>query len=118
MLAFKNLEPGDYSVREAKVPAGYELYASPMAVTLDEGQEAGYTLKDGLKGRPSSGVLGWYSDNTLPKTGKTPIAPFILAAGVLLMLGGLAVRRTGIRGKPCATVKNNYHFIFLRWRRI
>lgn len=99
LLAFRNLEPGDYSVRETKAPQGYERYDSPLAVTLADGQEAGYTLKDGLKGSASSGVLGWYSDDTLPKTGETPVAPFLLAAGVLLMFGGFVVRKTENSGR-------------------
>ena len=99
VLTFRNLKPGDYSVKETKAPKGYERYDSPLAVTLTDGQEAGYTLKDGLKGSPSSEVLGWSSDNTLPKTGETPIAPFLLAGGVLLMLGGLVARRTESGGR-------------------
>lgn len=92
IIAFKNLPAGDYAVKETKAPAGYELYSAELNVTLLAGQQAGYTLRDNLK-EDDTAVLGWTSDNTLPKTGEVPIAPIAAACGLMLICLGIVVRR-------------------------
>lgn len=99
VVAFKELPAGSYVVRETKAPANYELYDGALNVTLSAGQQAGYTLKDTRKG-DDSGVAGWTTDSKLPKTGGTPLAPFAILCGLLLIGAGVIVRRgAGSRGR-------------------
>lgn len=98
-FAFKNLEPGRYFVQETKAPAHYKLYSTVQDVTLSKGQQAGYTLRDSREGGSSSGVLGWTSDNTLPKTGEVPVTPIVAVCGLLLIFTGIALRRADLRKK-------------------
>ncbi len=102
LAIFSGLESGEYSVQETKAPAHYELYNTPLNVTLSAGKKVGFTLRDRLEGDTSSGVLGWVSDNTLPKTGEIPITPIVAAGGLLLIITGVVLRRAESRKKQGA----------------
>lgn len=92
VIVFQDLSAGSYIVKETKAPANYELYGGALDVTLSAGQNSGYTLRDSPKGN-EAGVIGWTSDDSLPKTGELPMVPFVALGGLLLIGVGLFLRR-------------------------
>ena len=107
IIRFSELAPGNYSVKETKAPAGYELVSDSLDITIGSGETYRYTFKNIPSEMITSDAevpLGWITvddpiipeapiaSEKLPQSGAPVDFLVLIAIGTALVLLGLALK--------------------------